>query len=193
MQSLTDVAHMLQRMQISIASLMQGINLHVGEFKMSSKGEDFGGWLLCDGRSLSRTKYSTLYNAIGIRFGSNDDETFKLPDFRGRVIGGVGSGYNLTTRRYGETDGRETVTLSPHTHTGSVSSAGSHAHLLNELGAGQNYGFVKSDDSSALDVTISESGLHTHTLTVNSAGEQTISVMQPTVFAVNVFMFGGMV
>lgn len=44
------------------------------------------GWLLCDGRSLSRTTYNALYNAIGTAYGSVDGASFNIPDLMGRVI-----------------------------------------------------------------------------------------------------------
>lgn len=43
-------------------------------------------WLLCDGRTISRTTYSALYAAIGTTYGTgNGSTTFNLPDLRYRV------------------------------------------------------------------------------------------------------------
>jgi microcystin-dependent protein len=43
------------------------------------------GWLMCDGRAISREVYSSLFSSIGITYGSGDGSTtFNLPDFRGR-------------------------------------------------------------------------------------------------------------
>lgn len=43
------------------------------------------GWLLCDGRAVSRTTYASLFASISTAFGSGDGSTtFNLPDFRGR-------------------------------------------------------------------------------------------------------------
>jgi microcystin-dependent protein len=48
------------------------------------------GWLICNGSAVSRTTYSTLWNVIGVNFGSgNGSTTFHLPDFRGRFLRGV--------------------------------------------------------------------------------------------------------
>lgn len=48
------------------------------------------GWLLCDGRAVSRTDYQNLYNAIGIAWGKgNGSSTFNLPDLRGMFLRGV--------------------------------------------------------------------------------------------------------
>jgi microcystin-dependent protein len=43
------------------------------------------GWLLCDGRAVSRTDYASLFAAIGTAYGTgNGSTTFNIPDFRGR-------------------------------------------------------------------------------------------------------------
>lgn len=48
------------------------------------------GWMLCDGRELSRSAYSRLYETIGTCWGNGDGSTtFRIPDFRGRFLRGV--------------------------------------------------------------------------------------------------------
>jgi microcystin-dependent protein len=48
------------------------------------------GWLLCDGREVSRSEYLNLYNAIGVCWGKGDNsKTFNLPDLRGMFLRGV--------------------------------------------------------------------------------------------------------
>lgn len=78
-----------------------------------------GGWYLCDGSALSRSAYSQLYSVIGTTFGVGDGETtFNVPDFRGRVPLGAGSGAGLTPRTLGTGGGQEGITtVPPHTHT----------------------------------------------------------------------------
>lgn len=45
--------------------------------------------LVCDGRAISRTNYSELFNVIGTTFGTGDGSTtFNLPDLRGEFIRG---------------------------------------------------------------------------------------------------------
>ena len=76
------------------------------------------GFLLCDGRAVSRTTYAALFAVIGTTFGSGDgSSTFNLPDMRGRVAVGVDSDANL-----GTIAGVQTVSLTaaqngPHNHT----------------------------------------------------------------------------
>ena len=50
------------------------------------------GWLLCDGRAVSRTKYAELFKAIGTKHGSGDGSTtFNLPNPKGRTLVGKDS------------------------------------------------------------------------------------------------------
>jgi len=49
------------------------------------------GFLLCDGRAVSRTAYSQLFAVIGTMYGGGDGSTtFNLPDFRGKFLRGYG-------------------------------------------------------------------------------------------------------
>ena len=80
-------------------------------------------WVPCDGRSLSKLKYSELYEMIGDSFsGKNDSDTFNIPDLRGRTILGSGDGDGSLSRRgVGEKGGSEqeilTIAQMPsHTH-----------------------------------------------------------------------------
>ena len=53
------------------------------------------GWLLCDGKAVSRTEYQNLYNAIGVAWGKgNGSTTFNLPDLRGMFLRGVSGDSN---------------------------------------------------------------------------------------------------
>ena len=48
------------------------------------------GWLLCDGREISRSEYANLYDAIKTIWGfGNNSTTFNLPDMRGMFLRGV--------------------------------------------------------------------------------------------------------
>ena len=46
------------------------------------------GWLLCNGASVSRSTYASLYAVIGNASGSADANSFNVPDFRGRFLRG---------------------------------------------------------------------------------------------------------
>jgi microcystin-dependent protein len=79
------------------------------------------GWALCDGSLLSISQYSALFSLIGTYYGGDGVTTFGLPDLRGRVIAGTGSGPGLSPYTIGQSGGQEAVTLSAnqlagHTH-----------------------------------------------------------------------------
>ena len=45
------------------------------------------GWILCDGRAVSRTDYSNLFEAIGTQYGEGDGTTtFNVPNLSGRFL-----------------------------------------------------------------------------------------------------------
>ncbi len=88
------------------------------------------GYLLCDGRAVSRTTYSELFKVIGTTYGSGDGSTtFNIPNLQGKVPVGKNSG---TFNTLGKTGGEEGHTLTTaeipaHTHgtktlTGHVSN-----------------------------------------------------------------------
>ncbi|UNE54979.1 phage tail protein [Bartonella machadoae] len=59
----------------------------IGAFAMQFLPSD---WLLCDGKAYSRSDYSALYEAIGIRWGGWESHTkFNVPDLRGVFLRGV--------------------------------------------------------------------------------------------------------
>lgn len=85
------------------------------------------GWALCQGQILAISQNTALFSLLGTTFGGNGQTTFALPDLRGRVPLGVGTGgggdYVL-----GEVAGSETVTLQTgtmpqHNHTTLTCSA----------------------------------------------------------------------
>jgi microcystin-dependent protein len=96
------------------------------------------GWLICNGSTVSRSVYQSLFKVIGTTYGAgNSNTTFTLPDMRGRCPMGVGSGPSLTTRALAATAGAETATLAitnlpSHTHTATIGAdSPTHAHTSN--------------------------------------------------------------
>lgn len=96
------------------------------------------GWLLCDGRAVSRSDYSRLYGKIGVQFGAgNGTSTFNLPDFRGRAAIGADP-TDPTMDALGEKGGAKTHTLTQaempsHTHVQNAHTHTQqpHAHTQN--------------------------------------------------------------
>lgn len=68
-------------------------------------------WMPCDGRLLSISQFSAFFSLIGTIYGGDGRTTFAVPDLRGRVAVGAGSGPGRTPRTNGQFGGVETVTL----------------------------------------------------------------------------------
>ena len=109
------------------------------------------GYLLCDGSSVSSTTYLALHAVISNTYGGSAYTgagalSFNLPDLRGRLPMGAGTGTGLnasgtgapsgtaqTARTRGQWLGEETHLLTTaempsHSHTANTGSAGSHSH-----------------------------------------------------------------
>src|SRR5262249_40280601 len=84
---------------------------YVGEIRMFAGNFAPAGWAFCDGQLLPISENDTLFNLIGTTYGGDGQETFALPDLRGRVPIHQGTGPGLSTMTIGEQFGVETVTL----------------------------------------------------------------------------------
>ena len=96
----------------------------VGEIRMFAGNFAPLGWATCDGQLLSIAENSVLFQLLGTTYGGDGQNTFGLPDLRGRVPVHVGS--NLAM---GEAGGSETVALTAanlptHGHAAHAASAG---------------------------------------------------------------------
>src|SRR5690554_2439526 len=156
------------------------------------------GWLIADGRAVSRTTYAALFAVIGTTYGDGDGSTtFNLPDMRGVVVRGVDRGRNLDpSRTQGSYQGdlfashshNNSVTIQQdgeHSHAVSIASAGNHTHTdtyIRRISGNGNIfaGNTRTTSGPSTDPTwtthsmaTSSSGLHSHTATVQSSGQHT--------------------
>jgi microcystin-dependent protein len=93
----------------------------VGEIRMFGGNYAPAGWMFCQGQLLPISDYATLFNLIGTSYGGDGQNTFALPDLRGRVPVHQGTGSSGTAYTLAQTGGVETVTLTinqipSHTH-----------------------------------------------------------------------------
>jgi len=70
-------------------------------------------WAFCDGSLLRIREHSALFYLLGTRFGGDGQETFALPDLRGRVVIGVGQGAGPSAYTLGQPAGTDQVPTQP--------------------------------------------------------------------------------
>lgn len=86
------------------------------------------GWEFCNGQLLPIASNSALYSVIGAVYGGDGQNTFALPDLRGRAPIGTGEGAGLSNRPLGASGGVESVPLTivnmpAHSHQPMASSS----------------------------------------------------------------------
>lgn len=91
---------------------------YVGEIRMFGGNFAPAGWMFCEGQLLPISENETLFNLIGTTYGGDGQETFALPDLRGRVPIHPGNGFVQAERA-----GVEEVTLG-------INQVPSHSHPL---------------------------------------------------------------
>jgi len=130
----------VQVLEQKVQALEDFQDYFIGSFNYSVRTSDYNGWLFCDGREISRTTYSKLFDLMGTQFGVGDGSTtFNLPNPASYLLGTAGSGSGLSTRNIGDTTGNETTTLTTnelpaHNHTGTTADAGNHTHTITDPG-----------------------------------------------------------
>lgn len=103
------------------------------------------GWIICDGRTLNRTEYSDLYNAIGTLYGYGDGKTtFNIPNYLGKFLFGMDSSTNIAT-----TGGEK-----QHTLTTSEMPSHSHSIKTKDVGGAAGSGTTNPSDAQAFNSSI---------------------------------------
>lgn len=93
-----------------------GISLP-GDLKTSAAHTPPAGWLLCDGRPVSRIAYRALFEAIDVAYGDGDGQTtFNIPDARDCVLVGASAGRPLGSRGGAATVALSVAELAHHAH-----------------------------------------------------------------------------
>ncbi len=94
---------------------------YVGEIRMFAGTFAPAGWMFCDGSLIPISENDTLFNLIGTTYGGDGQNTFALPDLRGRVPIHQGTSFGQSFV-IGELAGQETVALT-------VSQIPAHSHV----------------------------------------------------------------
>lgn len=146
---------------------------YLGEIKMFAGTYAPAGWVFCWGQLLDIQQYQSMYAIIGIQFGGNGTTTFGVPDLRGRVAVGAGTGPGLYPKIPGQMGGLERVTLTEqempqHSHyvrcdmttSGRQASADPQDNLPAKLSSGNGYGTDETGNPTMKEdmLTVSGSG-----------------------------------
>ncbi len=112
--------------KVSSAVVEESATTITGEIRMWAAAAPPAGWLDCDGSAKDAVADPTLqplFDIIGNTYGGADNTDFKLPDFRGRIPVGVGTGdaANPTAFALADKDGDEV-------HTLTTNELASHSH-----------------------------------------------------------------
>ena len=83
----------------------------IGEIRMFAGNFAPAGWAFCDGQLLPIAENDALFVLIGTTYGGDGQETFALPDLRGRIPVHNGQGPGTSNYVIGEIGGVESVTL----------------------------------------------------------------------------------
>lgn len=133
---------------------------YIGEVRLFAGNFAPRSWMLCQGQSLSIAEWTPLYAIIGTMYGGDGQQTFNLPDLRGRraVHSGNSAGPGLQEVYTGEMSGSEQITLTTaqmpaHNHAISATMTGSTTlNFYNEsatvpaVGAQNNYFAISSEN-----------------------------------------------
>ena len=129
------------------------------------------GFLLCDGRAVSRTTYTSLFSVIGTTYGSGDGSTtFNLPDMRGRVAVGSDANWGCAAKR-GET-----------AHTQLLTEVAEHYHGFRNNDGQQVRAWVIDESSNDSLVNGSGSKASVTWQTMNAGNSAPFNVMQPSLY-----------
>lgn len=135
------------------------------------------GWATCSGQLLPISQNSALFSLIGTTFGGDGQQTFALPDLRGRRIVGAGQLPGGSSYVLGQQGGEEVVTLTvqqlpQHSHVANANAApGTALSPAGNFWASQNATALYSNAPALVDMS--------PVLIGNSGGNQPHDNMQP--------------
>ncbi len=89
------------------------------------------GFALANGALLSISQNTALFSILGTTYGGDGRTPFGLPDLRGRMPVGTGTGPGLSPYKLGQKGGTETVTQT-------VTTMAAHAHAATATARGQS-------------------------------------------------------
>lgn len=145
----------------------------VGEIRIFAGNFAPNGWMFCDGQMMSISENEVLFQLIGTTYGGDGQETFALPDMRGRLPVHYGNNIN-----FAESAGVEEVTLITGqipNHNHSVLATSNTADTASPAGA---YASATATGNKIYSPTAPSVALNSQTITI-TGGSQPHTNMQP--------------
>ena len=161
---------------------------YIGEIRMFAGNFAPLDWAFCQGQLLAISQNTALFSLLGTTYGGDGRTNFALPDLRGKVPVGTGSGPGLTTRTLGQKVGAETTTLA-------VTNLPAHSHPVTvnvSIPASADEGNAETPENNVM--AVAEEGtpyqtasdgttMAAPTVTAtagNTGGGQSVNNMQPS-------------
>ncbi len=113
----------------------------IGEIKIFGFNFAPQGYQTCYGQIMSIAQNTALFSLLGTTYGGDGQTTFALPDLRGRVPNGQGSGPGLPNYAMGEVGGTTNTTLT-------TSNIPAHIHTLNAVTVKTKASTANADETS---------------------------------------------
>ena len=114
----------------------------IGEVKLLAFDFAPKSYMQCAGQILSIASNTALFSLLGTTYGGNGQTTFALPDLRGRMPIGQGTGPGLPSHSMGEAAGTPTATLL-------TSNLPAHIHTLSNVSVKIKASNANADESAA--------------------------------------------
>lgn len=116
--------------------------------------EQVDNFLPTGGQLINISQNTALFSIVGVTYGGDGQTQFRLPDFRGRAVVGVGQGPGLENVSLGQTGGAEALTLS-------VSQLPAHSHEVADISLQVSANSISEGTPDPITVTASALGTHT--------------------------------
>jgi len=84
---------------------------YIGEIRLFAGNFAPVDWMFCQGQLVLISDYDTLFQLIGTTYGGDGQETFQLPDLRGRLPVHQGRATSGNTYTIAQSGGSEDVTI----------------------------------------------------------------------------------
>ncbi len=145
------------------------------------------GYAFAEGQLLPISSNTALFSILGNTYGGDGRTTFALPDMRGRVLVGTGTGPGLSNYRVGQKGGQESVTLTQnqlpsHGHTATATLIGTNENGNATQPEGAILGHDDRDNNYYLGTPATTVNLSPDAVSVSvsdTGGSQSVTNLQP--------------